>query len=390
MKKVGIITKYYNSANYGGLLQAFALAEYLNSCGYNAFQICFDEKLEKRKYRLTTAERFREASLNEKIGRINKKISAGIEKKLTRLIVEKKIEEKKKAVTDFRDAIPHSDKVYSVSALKELDDAVDCFITGSDRVWSEKSIGDPYYLSFAEKGKKISYAASLRTNVLNETQRSALFESLRSFDAVSVREKETVGILQSVGIKNAEWVLDPTFLLPVSKWQTIAESEKPGIEEKYIFCYFLGDDVANRKLARKFARAKDLKIVTLPYANDKFCFADLCFADFRDNKVSPPRFLSLIQNAQYVLTDSFHASVFSLIFHKQFFVFPRRKLEGSGTRIESLVSSLEIEDRFCTAKERRNSVYLCSAQDMDYSVIEEKLLNYRNQSKMFLQEAVEK
>lgn len=387
MKKIGIITKYYNSANFGGLLQSFALTNYLRANGYNAFQICFDEKNNDKKIAESNLiKRFSELSFKEKLSAIKRKIKNIINRYLTILFLKNKNKLRRQAFIDFRHKIPHSLRVYNRNTIREVNSEADFFITGSDRVWSEKTIGDEYYLTFVESARKISYAASLRANTLDSKQKASISEILNGFDAISVREKDTVTLLSDICEKLVHFVLDPSFLLPRSEWDKIADEDIFDCSFKYIFCYFLGDDISNRRLVKRFAKAKKLKIITLPFSKETFNIADFFFGDSRLTDVTPNRFLSLIRNAEYVFTDSFHASVFSLIFHRQLFIMPRAEMKDSGTRIESLISIAGIEERFYR---KANIKTLLSQDEIEYPAVEDRIQNYRKQSCDFLREALQ-
>ena len=386
MIKIAIITKYYNSANYGGLLQAYALTHYLQSIGYDAFQICFDEKSVKSKSVTSDLSgRFSSLTFIEKVKRILKRIKTKISVYATRLFLKNKNKLRRQAFTSFRESIPHTSTVYNSNTISDVNPKADIFITGSDRVWSERSIGDEYYLSFVKSAKKIAYAVSLRANELNKNQKEAMAAAVEKIDAVSVREKETVRILSEITNKKIEHVLDPTFLLDKTEWAEIAGKDPFECESQYIFCYFLGDDIKNRRLVKQFAKNKKLKIITLPYSKESFNLADVSFGDIRLTQVSPNRFLYLIKNASYVFTDSFHASVFSIIFHRQFFIMPRNEIKGSGTRIESLVSVAGIENRYC---ENTDKYTLLSLDDIDYNAVDGRIQQYRESSVAFLNNAV--
>ena len=390
MEKVGIITKYNGSMNYGGLLQAYALTEYLNKNDYDVFQICYNEKVGNKEENARTTIRFKEASLSEKMQRIKKRAHSFFIKALTKTFLKKVIHEREKKISVFRDAIPHTGKIYNNTSVIEANGLADYYITGSDRVWSEKSIGDAYFLSFVSGGRKISYAASLRTNELTPLQQRAMCDALNDFYAVSVREKETVQLLSSIGVPNVQWVLDPTFLLTDLEWRKLFENEVNRIDGEYVFCYFLGDDVRNRRIAASYAKKRNMKLVFLPYCNNAFSFSDVFFGDLREKAASPSTFLSLICRANCVITDSFHASVFSIIFHKEFFAFPRKALEGSGTRIESLVNMLGLEKRFCQTKEKQTVEYLKEVEPINYGEIDSVLEENRAHSKVFLENALSK
>ena len=370
MKKIGILTHYYKSKNYGGNLQAYALCEYLNNNGYTAEQICFD----------STFVVVQKKSLVE---RIKGKGILGILKSIIRriLVAPKRIvketilynEIKKHDVINRRveafdvfnsQVIPHSQKVYNSENINESSSLYDIFITGSDQVWKMKYYSPIWWLSFVKDKTKISYAASLATDTIENEHKNIIKEHLRDFSAVSIREKSLVSQMQKLSPVGAEYVLDPTLLLEKEDWDKVCAEKL--IEEDYIFCYFLGENKKERKLVIKFAKEKGLKLVTIPHASGKLRTVDIKFGDKKIYDASPQQFLSLIKHAKYIFTDSFHAVVFSNIYQKQYFVFNRNKKGEMSARITDITGLFGAEERFCNNKQKETLKYINSLKDIDY------------------------
>ena len=381
--KIGIITHYYKSTNYGGNLQAYALCKVLQMMGYEAEQICYSrqgeppmwkaEKLPATKELLNT---FRKAhrGVNLLLSFLQRDVKANVNVR-------------KQAILGFnRSDIPHSSMVFSHNTIAEANRDYDVFITGSDQVWHPMAVCDAYLLSFAEKGK-ISYAASLAVNELAEEQKSKFQNRLSAFDAVSVREKNAVDILRPLVNNEPTWVLDPSLLLSREEWDAICTEVK--VSEKYLFCYFLGDDIQQRRLAESYAKTHGLKIVTLPYLNGKYRKCDKKFGDIRLYDVSPKDLLSLIKYADYVFTDSFHATVFSIIYQREFFVFDRSEHKEMGSRIGSLTELFSLQLRYCNTPERLTLAYLTSIPAVDYSQDFSLFEKRRSVSIQFLKDSIE-
>lgn len=341
--KIGIITHYYNSKNYGGNLQAYALCKYLSK-NNNVEQICYvnvgnESNASKiKKYGLLkTAKKI--------FSRIIKKVNNLTNKKSQNLI-SANLQIRCKTIANFNSNIPHSNKVYNKHNIKEVSNEYDLFITGSDQVWHPEAICPAYVLDFTDK-PKISYAASIATNVIPTEQKTLLENSLKTFKALSVREKSSCDILKGVG-KNIEWVLDPVFLIDKEEWLDISGKRK--IDDDYVFCYFLGTDKKYRKAVKEYAFKHHFKIVSMPYLLGEFNKADKGFADIDLYDVSPLDFVNLIINSKMVFTDSFHTSAFSCIFEKDFFVFTRTKYSSSKERMLSLSELFNIKERLCFDK----------------------------------------
>lgn len=334
--KIGVFTHYYLSDNYGGNLQAYALCKVLHKLGHDAIQICYKRKINNR------------ASLIQKI-------FGFFRYRLKRIVIQiyerdflEKIKDRKNAILEFNShAIPHSTKVYDESTLSELNDKFDMFITGSDQVWHPNVLCSGFLLEFChDSKKKTSYAASIATNKLDEESTIRLRKALESFSHISVRENDSLMILSDLGIHDCEWVLDPTLLLSADDWRTI--SKPIDLPQKYVLTYFLGDNEISRRKAAEYAKRNHLQLVSLPYLLNQYRRCDKDFGDVQLFSVSPEQLLYLIDHADTVFTDSFHATVFSLMFQKNFYVFKRNNSDKMTNRIQSLLEIFGLSERFIT------------------------------------------
>ena len=264
---------------------------------------------------------------------------------------------------EFRKSIPHTESVFTDDNISETLDEFDSFIVGSDQVWNPHLNAPSYLLSFANNGKKgIAYGASLGVTSLTSEQKGYFKKYLTNFSAISVREKDAVSIIQKLTNIGVQWVLDPVFLLSKNDWITLASNNR--IQHRYIFTYFLGEDKKQREIVKRFAQRKKLKIVSLPHILNYYNDADSGFGDIRIYNASPKDFLSLIKNAEYVFTDSFHAVAFSTIFNKEFFVFSRGDM---NSRIESITSVFGLEKRYIKQIDAINDFFFEKITPADYS-----------------------
>lgn len=385
-KKVGIITLYYKNRNYGGSLQAYALCRFLTACGLETEQISYQ--------RTKTAEQTPRMTQRLKRMLNPKNLYNAVAVRVRRLgssVVGRAFHDKLKQRYDAIDwfdkhQTPHSETVYTEQTIQNCD-GYDAYITGSDQVWNPAWSRPAYFLSFVPKGKpKISYAASVGVSTLTETERGRIQKHLADFTAVSVREEDAVDLLSPVSPVPVEWVLDPTMLLTREQWDEICSERL--VAGKYIFTYFLGEDMRQRKLAADFAKQKGMPIVTLPHIHGNFRLCDLAYGDKKLYAVSPADFISLIKYAEYVLTDSFHGTVFSNIYEREYFVFPRKGRRSMGTRIYSLTKLMGREDRFCDTAEKCTLSYVQSLAPMDYNGAFLELESCRMRSKKFLEKAL--
>lgn len=364
MKKIGIITLYHNSTNFGGILQAYALCKILTNHGIKAEQIAFDSGIKKS----NTGMR------NKIYGLLNLFCNN------TMLV------SRQKKFAWFREyLIPHSKKVYTDLDISECNKIYDMFITGSDQVWNLGCFNENYFLKFADRSKTtLSYAASLGRSFINEDEKKIYRKYLHLIEHISVREEDAKSILGEITKREIQVVLDPTLLLDEEKWNEL--SSDIVINEPYIFCYFIGVDFGARKLAEDFAKEKILKLITIPHV-DGFNRADIFFHAKKLYSADLKDFISLIKNAQYILTDSFHGSVFSAIYKKQYFVVPRIK-KDMNSRIRTLMELFDSHEHFCDSQKKRTVRYLTDTMPIDYRGTEERLNILKEQSLSFLMKRI--
>jgi len=378
--KIGILTHYYNSTNYGGNLQAYALCKVLEELGHEPQQVQIDH-----------AASYQNLLVPQKRG-IRQKLKS-LAKPVARLLIpsyrkkwQAKEATRQRLASAFfrfnRQMIPHSEKVYTKKNIREAVSQYDAFITGSDQVWNPIWYFPPFFLDFAPSTvPKLSYAASIGQSSLPAAVKERYQNHLKDFVGISVREEDAVILLKDIAPDKTEWVLDPTMLLTREQWQEVAEPAS--IEKPYVFCYFLGNDPASRSVARKYAVAKGLTLVTIPNATGLQNSYDKNFGDIRLTDPSPEAFLGLIAGADYVFTDSFHATVFSLVFERQFVTFPR---QGHGSsRITSLLQLFAAENRFC-----RNPEQLQALPNLCYDTQPEAFIQAQSRSRVWLETTLQK
>ncbi len=370
MKKIGILTFYYNVKNYGALLQAYALVRAINSQGYSCEQVCVmiannSEKRRKRHLKIKNTPKYIKA--------------------LFQILREKwfvyKTEKRNTAMQKFQNSIPHSKLIYNSNNLNESLKYYSSFITGSDQVWNLDRYRKEYFLGFVpENIYKFSYAASMPNVNITDEKKEIVKKHLESFDAISVREEETVEFLKNLTGKDVVQTLDPTLLLDKSQWDDISSDRM--IDGDYVFCYFLGESKKMRKEAKRFAKRVGCKIVTLPHLL-KLRSEDMFFTHVNLYDVSPEQFISLIKYAKYVITDSFHATVFSTLYKTKFFVFDRTDAGVMNSRITTLLSLTENEERFCCG-DRMNVDYMLKIINKPVNKNTEQFLKMKKSSIEFL------
>lgn len=364
--KIGILTLYHNSNNYGALLQAYALTEFINKNikGKKAEQITYDIPYEKRDFKEIIG---RKNFIKIVINKIFLKMRVSIFNFIVKRDISGKYSKRMKKNKDFRNLIPHSEEIFS-NNIEQLNNVYDIFISGSDQVWNPTWFRSACFLDFVKDEKrKIAYAASMGINILTEKKAEKMIPLVNRIDYISVREKKAKDILQKyISNKSISVVVDPVLLLPVNEWEKLAVSPLSG--HKYAFAYFLGEKRENIKYAKKIRKLLNIELTTIPFLHMSY---RKCERNFGDNKIKdagPKEFLGLIKDAELILTDSFHATVFSIIFKKKFYVFKRdgdNEPDSMNSRITDLLENLGLANRIVTSKNQLSKVFL--EKEIDYT-----------------------
>lgn len=387
MKKNGIISRYYGNSNYGGVLQAYALQKTIERLNTECVQISYNIQISSQSfwYRLFCLV------LNPKwiLPAIRRRLvkEAPIPTPIPTEKIQNGINKREVAFRAFQERIPHTEQVYYEGAMEHCGEGFDTLVTGSDQVWNFAFFRPACFLNFAAQGqKKISYAASVSMDSFTRIQAMVVKHYLKDFSAVSVRESQTVDLLRPLSPVEPVCTLDPTLLLSAEDWDKICAGRV--VEEPYLFCYFLGIDQQKCDLATEFARQNGWKIVTIPYLHGYDDKEPTDFGDYRMIDISPEQFLSLIKHASYVMTDSFHACVFSSIYKRQYAVFNRNKSGEMNNRIYSLTQMMEQQERFCDTDEKMTTAYLSSLGEIDYTHTPEEFEKRKAISLAYLEESI--
>ena len=348
--KVGIVTLYHNNYNFGGLLQAYALPKVIKEhFGIEAEQIDYIPAEQKTKIKPNNDKKSVLQYLYQLVYNFGIVFFGTISKK--------NLYQRKQAFDSFMDEILHSEIAYDQNTISKSLDQYRLFICGGDQIWNdykEKQNIKVYTLQFVPSHvKKIAYAPSMAiletTSDFNQIMRTGLNE----LNSVSVREKKSVSLLELLTNKKINIVVDPVLLMTENEWECVARV--PQKKDKYILCYLLGDSEEYREAVKKFARKMKKPILTFPHIFlNVVRKCDLFFGDIHDYTSGPREFLGLIRNAEFVITDSFHACVFSMIFETSFVVFERNKIGEKGnmnSRIYDFLEEYHLENQLVSEKE---------------------------------------
>lgn len=381
MGKTGILTLYYENYNFGGLLQAYALPKVL----IDRFKI----DAEQIKYSLFIEDKEKNTNENShsKLYSLIYKMGICFFSKMN----EKKIDARKRVFEQFMEEIPHGKEIYDYQSINECLKKYQVLICGGDQIWNicngiqNLNI---FTLKFApENIRKIAYAPSMAILEMDDASKKCMEQGMTELKAVSVREKLSIDILRATTDKKIEVVVDPVLLLKKDEWSK--ELKQVIIKNKYILCYLLNDNTMQRKAIEKIAKKIQLQIITFPHilANAvRKC--DLFFGDIHDYTSGPREFLGLIKNAEFVITDSFHACVFSMIFKTPFVVFERNKIGEKGnmnSRIYDFLEEYHLERQLVTAEALMN---MNEIPKVDFTYAHEHWKKRREESLKYLENAL--
>lgn len=388
MKTATVTWITYN--NYGTLLQAYALQKQMELLGHENV-ILNDEQILKafaqaKRKSASPAQHAPEMPRESALARIRRILeNPGVLARRLMAHVNPEAyafpyEGSQTACLDFkRSALNIRDDI-SPEDLAGLNGDFDAFVAGSDQVWSVfDSIFNPYYYLDFAVGKKIAYAPCLGTDRIPADTAVKIRELLLDYAAVSARENVSARQLSEITGRDVAWVCDPTLLHDASFWREFT-ADVPAPKRKYLLCYFLESKPWYFERAKKLAKQLGLKIKLIPsrweHLNSEHVITDA---------VGPREFVALFRHAAYVLTDSYHGSIFSLLFEKNFQYLLRFNPDDPASqniRIQSLFGRLGLEDRIVTVNNDR------LLPKMHYERINEKLSAFREFSRQFLAQSL--
>ena len=320
---VSIIT-LQNINNYGSMLQAIATQKLFEECNLNVEIVNYTRK--DAKFWESIYDYIKNDSFLLKLA----KIAILVPTKIRFARIWKKSSKKYLSISKKR--------YYSIYDFNTNPIRADYYCVGSDQVWNSswnKGILPEFYLTYANGGNKFSFCSSIGKSELDEQEKTITKDYLQSFSALSVREQSAVDILNDLGFDNVKLLLDPTLLLEKSCW--IKMFNKRVEHSHYLLVYQLNKNKDFDNYVRQYAKKHKLKLVRIGIRLDQIIKNGKVYAlpDIES-------FLSLFYYADFIITDSFHATAFSLIFNKPFLViYPNR----FSSRLESILKLTRTEDR---------------------------------------------
>ena len=358
--KVGILT-FHAADNYGAVLQAYALKEYIRSLGHDTEILNYCPKSMQEEYHAFTWR------LPMSFSGVRKYIFyiPAILRRLFLLIprilfcwkfrlFRERFFDLKEAVYWKKEDIPHD---------------LDAYVMGSDQVWNPRISRegmDVYLGKFQTKPNALRIAYAVSAGAGEEQLKSK--DDFKLFQTVFVREESLKEHLLNLGVFS-ELVADPTFLVEPNLWQQVAEQSKYNTEGKYILVYMMYYTPEVLRIAKRFALQQRIKIKVISPFEFRYIAADHFL-----HPQGPDDFVKLFRDAEYVITTSFHGTAFSVIFNKNFyFISTGQKGEN---RLRSLLNKLGLEHRLVEDVENYDPI--------DYTAVNEKLAKFREHSQQLL------
>lgn len=356
-KKIGIIT-WHNGGNFGSVLQALALSSKLCELGYDAEIINY---LPSPYGRFTFVRNLVVRILSNILPRFKKRLyinSDSFRKKYMR----------------------QTNPLYNRSMLERAATVYDVIVCGSDQIWAPNVINNVYFADFAPKGvRKISYAASIGLNEIPRCLTNVYKEKLKNFYAISIREDVGKELLKSRCDINSSVVIDPTLLYGSTFYEKYEKSIK-NIKHPFIFCYFLNDDNHYSSVVCNYAALYKLDIIGI-----SSCERDAKWM-LRLHDIEPGGFLWLIHHANCIFTDSYHGTIFSMLYHKRVWTFERFETNdpiNQNSRIFQLHNYFGLTGIIINVETKE-----LDSTDIDYDRFEEQLTRLRLNSLNYLEKSL--
>ena len=328
--RVGIVT-FHRAMNYGAVLQAFALNKYIND------EVCDCEVIDYIP--------------NNHIGK-KRPFFMRLLSKIKRLLLSSSNKEPSKYLK-FNNFIKENMKLSSKKYLGDNDIVTnppkyDIYISGSDQILNTTLTGDStaFYLSFAKDGKKISYASSFGRSEISQTEICFINEYIATFSAISVREESARQNIKNHIEKDSTLVVDPVFLLDDIVWSECFTEVKMPLH--YILVYAMEYSIAMKEAIKQMQKEYNIPLFIISGNPESSSFE----GQYLDN-LGPGEFLYVLKNADFVVTNSFHGTAFSIIFKKKFYCVSHTT---RNTRIENLLSLVNQNDKLISHESRIEDV----------------------------------
>lgn len=362
---MAVYTVTYLGNNYGSVLQALALQKTIRSHGTDAYVLI---KKNTAEVKASFADRV--------INFLRPRKNYTLIRRLKLRMQGKKYAQKNQKIRRF--VREHLSVLY-VDSTKEAVDRLqpgDVLLAGSDQIWNMMDAPVPDWYTFRWEGipegvRKYSYAASIGLSELSEEQKNQYSMILRDIETVSLRERQAAILLQPLLKQPVRCDLDPTLLCDEQFWLNYTGERKE--TEPYIFVYMLRPDKALMRAAGELGRETGKKVFYTGKMADRFCGVETVY------DMGIEDFLAYVKYADCVITNSFHGTVFSVLFHKQFL---SKKIASTSSRTENLLTMLDLMDRYVEEHEGLRGI----DDPIDYDNVDKKLAAEREKSLKYIRE----
>ncbi len=389
MKKTAIVSCYFQP-NYGSMLQALATQMALDELGYDNETICIDGL--NKEIRTAKIRYFARASLTSDILLSKAGMAmARMRRKLSRGTYTQMMQARLQAFSDFQTGHFRMSESYGSRAelTQACEEKYSAVLVGSDQLWLPANIAADYYtLSFVpDSVNTIAYATSFGQSQLPRASERAAMKFLSCIRHIGVREKSGQKIVAKLTGRRVPIVADPTLLFDGREWMRV-QQEAPLFEGEYIFCYFLGNNPRHREFASRLSAETGCRIVALQHV-DEYVRSDEDYADETPWAVGPGDFLNLIRNAQWVLTDSYHCTAFSMQYERKFFTFRRyhrKTKQSTNSRLDTLLAQCGVTERLLSGEEE---ISACTGLEIDFADVHSRIARLREYSWKYLTDALE-
>lgn len=384
MKPIGLVTCYFHH-NYGSMLQAYATEMIMEQLGLPFQTIACKAPIDYMKVNkvLYVIKKLLIADWKMRIG----KMKIEHEKKRNPNFA-RNWDIRNKAFNEFANTYFHvSPYCKNREELSNMAKNYSAFLVGSDQLWRTDSVEHGYYTLewVPDNIRKIAYSTSIGVKEVPWFQVEKNKRFMNRFAHIALREQSACDLVYKLTGRKVQVVLDPTLLFTGEQWMDIQQKEAL-IKGKYIFCYLLGNNPEQREFIKQVKAKTGYKIVALQHL-DEYIPSDESFAD-ESPYVGPSEFLNYIRNAEYVFTDSFHCTVFSILYKKNFFTFSRfveGAKQSTNTRIDNLLNLAGLENRRMTISKTIEDVLHMTS---NFEEVDERLNKLRKYSMNYLQEAL--
>jgi len=366
-KTVYLLTFQFSN-NYGTMLQAYALQKTLLKMGYECILLNFKPKELTNKYRLVSNP-FLSLKTN------------GVKKNIIKFLI---------SIRDFRHNLIRnisfvkfrkkylniSNKISNVATLEKYSNSYSSIIVGSDQVWNLKLIvknEEVYFLDFKNKWtNKISYAASI-AEPLSSEELFRISKYLNNFSSISIREKSFIPILKSISDRDIFTSVDPTMLICREEYDAISNNKI--IKNKYLLVYDMHKSDFLTEIVNRVSEIYNLDIISYSKKNDYKKHIKSFYSE------GPSHFLTYFKQADFIITTSYHGTIFALLYAKPFYTLSHPK---KGSRMIDLLTDLNLSDRLIFED---NSPFIIS-NEIDYKTVNNKILKLRENSMQYLKESI--